>query len=127
MIKKAAAEYTPDELESVVCGAEEQETTITRYRGDEAWNVWVSDNTMLTKMKRLMAASPENCKLVRVAWNKDGTPAGYEFSVSKKCVKFSAPRKITDEQRAALAERFAKSRGAASNEETNEEEDTDEE
>ena len=74
MIKKPAAEYTPDELESVVCGVEEQETSVTRYRGDDTWDVWTSDNTVLTKMKKLMAASPEECKLLQVAWNKDGTP-----------------------------------------------------
>lgn len=127
MVKKRPEEYSPDELESVVCGVEEQETSITRYRGDDTWDVWTSDNTVLTKMKKLMAASPEECKLLQVAWNKDGTPAGYEFSLPKKCVKFSAPRKMSEEQRAALAERFAKAKETAADDTSDDEEDTDEE
>ena len=127
MIKKPAAEYTPDELESVVCGVEEQETSITRYRGDNAWDIWTSDNTVLTKMKKLMAASPEECKLVQVAWNKDGTAAGYAVSLAKECVKFSVPREMSEEQRAALAERFAKAKETAADDASDDEEDIDEE
>ena len=127
MEKKAAHLYKPEELEAVHVTMEEAETTININRAENTAIVWTSDNTVLTKMKKLMAASPEECKLVQVAWNKDGTPAGYEFSLPKKCVKFSAPRKMSEEQRAALAERFAKARETAANDASDDEEDADEE
>lgn len=111
MVKKAITEYLPDELDPVDASTDEQEVTITAYRGDERMSLWVSDNTMLTKVKRCMRANPEEWKLERVEWHKEGTVAGYEFSFPKKYLSFrtkTTTYELTDEQRAERAARFKK-------------------
>lgn len=111
MVKKAITEYLPDELDPVDCSTEEQEVTITAYRSDDRMSLWVSDNTMLTKVKRCMRANPEEWKLERVEWHKEGTVAGYEFSFPKKYLSFrtkTTTYELTDEQRAERAARFKK-------------------
>lgn len=107
MVKKRPEEYSPDELEPVVCDMDEQETSIVRGRQDDKWSLWVCDNTMLTKVKKVMKKSPKDYKLVSVQWDKDGNPTGYEFEVSKNCISLrtSAPE-MTEEQKAAAAERM---------------------
>lgn len=111
MVKKAITEYLPDELDPVDASTDEQEVTIAAYRSDERMSLWVTDNTMLTKVKRCMRANPEEWKLERVEWHKEGTVAGYEFSFPKKYLSFrtkTTTYELTDEQRAERAARFKK-------------------
>lgn len=111
MVKKAITEYLPDELDPVDASTDEQEVTITAYRGDERMSLWVTDNTILTKVKRCMRANPEEWKLERVVWHKGGTVAGYEFSFPKKFLSLKTKTttyELTDEQRAERAARFKK-------------------
>lgn len=111
MERKDVSLYTADELEAVDASIDEQEVTITAYRSDERMNLWVSDNTMLTKVKRCMRANPEEWRLEQIAWNKEGTVAGYEFSFPKKYLSFrtkTTTYELTDEQRAERAARFKK-------------------
>lgn len=111
MERKELKDYTADELEAVDASGDEQEVTITAYRSDERMNLWVSDNTMLTKVKRCMRANPEEWRLEQIAWNKEGTVAGYEFSFPKKYLSFrtkTTTYELTDEQKAERAARFKK-------------------
>lgn len=85
---------------------EEQETVVTWYRGDDEVTVWTSDNTVLTKMKKLMPGGASTLR--EIAYNKSGEPIGYRFSLPLECVKFGKKRIVSDEQRAAMAERAKK-------------------
>lgn len=105
MQKKPIEEYTADDLEVMEVAGEEQETTISWYRRDAIAVVWTSDNTMLTKMKKLMAKSPD-CKLKNITWSKDGEPTGYSFEVPVRFVKVLKPKEVSEEQRMALSERL---------------------
>lgn len=108
--KKEISTLKPDDLKSISCSMDEQETTFTAYRSDTSWNLWVSDNVMLTKIKKLWGKAPEDCKLVRIERNRDGGIAGYEFEISKKCVGLRAPKVLSEEQRAALRDRLTQHR-----------------
>lgn len=111
MERKSVELYTADELESVDASSDEQEVTIAAYRSDERMSLWVTDNTMLTKVKKCMRVNPEEWKLERVEWHKEGTVAGYEFSFPKKYLSFrtkTTTYELTDEQRAERAARFKK-------------------
>ena len=112
MIKKPIEEYTADELVSTKATAVEQEFTLTGYRTDDYFDVSVSDNIMLTKMKKLMKASPDRCKLTNISFDTEGNPTCYFFRISKKCIGFRTKeikrdRALSEEQRKALAERLA--------------------
>ena len=104
MEKKAAHLYKPEELEAVHVTMEEAETTINISRGENTAIIWTSDNTVLTKLKKVMRAAPKDCVLKEVSWYK-GEPASYTFEVKKKMVRIGAPRALTDEQREAMSER----------------------
>lgn len=105
MQRKPISEYTADDLGIMDVAGEEQETTISWYRRDSVASVYTSDNTMLTKMKKLMAKSPD-CKLKNITWSKDGEPTGYFFEVPVRFVKVLKPKEVSEEQRAALSERL---------------------
>ena len=105
MQRKPISEYTADDLEVMEVAGEEQETTISWYRRDAVASVYTSDNTMLTKMKKLMAKSSD-CKLKNITWSKDGEPTGYFFEVPVRFVKVLKPKEVSEEQRAALSERL---------------------
>ena len=110
MQRKPISEYTSDDLGIMDVAGDEQETTISWYRRDAVASVYTSDNTMLTKMKKLMAKSPD-CKLKNITWGKDGEPTGYFFEVPVRFVKVLKPKEVSEEQRAALSERLKAMRG----------------
>lgn len=105
MQRKPISEYTADDLCIMDVAGDEQETTISWYRRDAVASIYTSDNTMLTKMKKLMAKSPD-CKLKNITWGKDGEPTGYFFEVPVRFVKVLKPKEVSEEQRAALSERL---------------------
>lgn len=115
MQRKPISEYTADDLGIMDVAGDEQETTISWYRRDSVASVYTSDNTMLTKMKKLMAKSPD-CKLKDITWSKDGEPTGYFFEVPVRFVKVLKPKEVSEEQRVALSERLKAMREAAQNE-----------
>lgn len=103
------------ELKSVKCNVEEQETTIQISRADGIIRLYTSDNTRISKMQKLINAKGTEWKLDKAAYNKDGEPTGYFFSCSnKKMLSLRAKpaeyAPMSEEQKTALAERFAKTR-----------------
>lgn len=112
MQRKPISEYTADDLGIMDVAGDEQETTISWYRKDSVVSVYTSDNTMLTKMKKLMGKSGD-CKLKNITWSKDGEPTGYFFEVPVRFVKVSKPKEVSEEQRAALSERLKAMRETA--------------
>ena len=103
----------PEEIIPVVgLPGDEQEFTITASRNDKKIAIYVSDNTFLTKVKKAFAANPTGWTGY-VVKNKEGNPTGYFFETSKKYLTLRSKdrtRKMTEEQRAAAAERLKRSR-----------------
>ncbi len=90
----------------------EQETTINISRDGRGARVWTSDTTMMTKLDKLCAASPENYQLKKTGYFEDGSIASKYYAIADKgLVSFRLARKkieLTEEKRAALAERAMK-------------------
>lgn len=116
MERKDISLYTPEELDFVDCLADEQEFTVGGYRSDKRIAVWVSDNTMLTKMKKMMAKDPNSYKLEEIAWTKNGTVAGYKFSMPRKLLRFGTESTFSEEEKARRRERLAQARALKSDE-----------
>lgn len=103
------------ELKPVKCNTEEQETTITIGRADGIIHLYTSDNTRISKMQKLLNAKGTEWRLDKVVHNKDGEPAGYFFSCNNKRMlnlraKSVEHAPMSEEQKAALVERFIKTR-----------------
>lgn len=109
MERKDVSLYTADELEAVDVDMGEQEFSVSCYRTDDRVSLWVSDNTMLTKIKKCMKANPKEWKLEQIAWTKEGTVGSYEFSFPKKYLVLKAKSKeYSEEQLEKLKERGRK-------------------
>lgn len=103
----AVAKYTVDDV-VVIKGvsSEEQETTVQMSKVEDVAYVWTNENTMVTKIKKLMGRAPDQWKLVKISTNAAGEPVGYFFECPKKLVSFRAPVSFSDETRKARSERF---------------------
>lgn len=105
-------------LKSVVTyDIEEQETVVNFARRDSLASVYTSDNTVLTKIQKLLNTPGTLWEHTNTYFNKDGEPTGYEFTAPKALVmrwsaKKKATKELTDEERKALGERL---RGSKSN------------
>ena len=111
--------YTVDDLVTLMgTPTEEQETSITFERNSDKMTIWTSDNTMVTKLKKLITKNPQAYKLVSIS-TYEGQPVAYEIEAPKNFLTLkTGERTLTDEQRAALAERIitrnkARSKAAA--------------
>lgn len=102
----AVAKYTVDDV-VVIKGVslEEQETTVQMSRTEDVAYVWTSENTMVTKIKKLMGRAPDQWKLVKISTNAAGEPVGYFFECPRKAIKLGVENSISDEARAAMSER----------------------
>ncbi len=102
----AVAKYTVDDV-AVIKGVslEEQETTVQMSRTEDVAYVWTNENTMVTKIKKLMGRAPDQWKLVRISTNAAGEPVGYFFECPRKAIKLGVENSISDEARAAMSER----------------------
>ena len=102
----AVAKYTIDDV-VVLKGvsSEEQETTVQISRTENVARVWTSDNTMVTKIKKLMDRAPDQWRLVKISTNAAGEPVGYFFECPRKAIKLGVENSISDEARAAMSER----------------------
>lgn len=79
----------------------ERETIITYNEQEKTAVVYTCNPVLKRKLDGLTAARPDECKLLRRF--PDGV--GVEYEVPKKWVKVSPPRFVSEETRAALAER----------------------
>ena len=79
---------------------EELETIITFNEAEKTASVYSCSSRYIERMNKLAEAEPDNVKLTR----KDS--GGVEFTVPKSWVKIRPPRKISNEQRQAAAERL---------------------
>lgn len=102
----AVAKYTVDDV-VVIKGVslEEQETTVQMSKVENVAYVWTNENTMVTKIKKLMGRAPDQWKLVKISTNAAGEPVGYFFECPRKAIKFGVENSISDEARVAMSER----------------------
>jgi len=92
---------------------DEKETTINIFNPNDL-NVYLftRDNKMITKMKRLMRANPDQYKCKQTS-DSTGNVISYEFTFPKKLLRFGSKtrtRQMTEEQKKAVGERFKKAR-----------------
>ena len=94
----------------------EQETVINFYRTDDRMSIYTSDQTMITKLMKLLKKSEQNEEagyiLVREE-KMNGRVVAIEVTAPKKFLSFKTMTRkmdLTDEERRALAERLRKAR-----------------
>ena len=93
---------------------DDQETVIVFSRGGETASVETTDSTVFTKLKKCAATSPDEWVLTNVTQEQGETDPMRLSSVCFECPKklisirskTVAPREMTDEERAAAAERM---------------------
>lgn len=79
----------PDTYPVITCPVSEQETIIQQSRSSpDTWTIYTSDNTFLTKMKRMVRTAPDNYQLSKIQWlsHSEGTVSGYFFTVKKDLI-----------------------------------------
>lgn len=84
------------------------ETVFEHLDGKDTWTVSTDERTWKNRLAKLAEQNPAEVECVAV--NRDGSVM---YHVPSRWVKLSPPRKVnmTDEQRAALAERLKSARG----------------
>lgn len=99
-------------LKSVKCNANEQETTIQYSRDSKELHLYTSDNTVVTKMNKLLNAPGTKWRLERTTY-LDGEPTGYFFVCEdKKAISLKAKpvtrekKELTEEERAVVRTRL---------------------
>lgn len=117
---------TVDQIETVVCPIDEQEFTVCAYRKDSNFEIFCSDQVMLTRLKKSLATSPDEVKCWEGSRDDDGNMTGYFFSMPKKFLNLkkainTRAKNMTLEEKEARANRmraaWAKRRGNANVEE----------
>ena len=86
---------------------EEQETVINWLRIDDVIQIYTSDNTMLTKLKKLMASGPDQYTLTDVGYY-EGNPCSVTVTTQLRCLSLRAGNKrdLSEEERQALSDRM---------------------
>lgn len=86
---------------------EEQETVINWLRVDDVIQIYTSDNTMLTKLKKLMASGPDQYTLTEVGYY-EGNPCSITVTAQLRCLSLRAGNKrdLSEEERQALSDRM---------------------
>ena len=120
---------TADEIINIhsAC-AEEREISLVKTAVDDCWSVYVSDNSMLTKIKRAMKQPGGERIKCWEAGRSEGYPTGYFFEMPAECISIRARKKtrknpLTDEQRKAIGARFKAGRLAKQSIDEDDEED----
>ena len=75
-------EYKIEDIKVISRDAAEQETTISFGRTDTTARMWVADNTMLTKVRNLIAKAPDSYKITNIDYCGDEV-TGFEVEFPK--------------------------------------------
>lgn len=67
---------------------EEQETVIVIERTEDYVDIWTCDNTMITKLSRVMKTYPDTWKCFEGSRDSKGNVSGYCFRCPKKAISF---------------------------------------
>lgn len=91
---------TFDEIVSVDCDIEEQETSVAFYRDENIIKWYTSDNTMITKFKWSIKEAPDTYKIYVADYSENGKPSGYFIEMPRDLLSFRKKhREISDEAR----------------------------
>lgn len=116
MVNKEIKYLTVDEIVGIRFRCdEEKEISIVKTALDDTWSVYISDNAMLTKMKRAMKQPGGDRIKCWEAGRCDGYVTGYFFELPAECINIRAKKKsfkrnLTEEDRKAIGQRFKKGR-----------------
>lgn len=88
---------------------EEKETIISISGNDNVLKIYTSDNSMLTRLKKILKLNPDTVKYWE-AGRCEGKVTGYFFTMPKKhfSLRSTAGREVSEEQREAASKRFKK-------------------
>ena len=88
------------ELKAISVPVSEQETTISYSRNGDECEIYTSDNTVVTKLKKVWEANPSGYKC-KVVYDTNKEIVGYFFYTSKKNISFRSglKREVSEEQR----------------------------
>ena len=103
---------------------DEQETVIIFSRNNDTASVETTDSTVLTKLKRYATTNPDEWVLTNVTTGQDESDPMKITSICFKCPKklislrskSTAPRELTEEERAGIAERMRNVRASREDE-----------
>ena len=103
---------------------DEQETVIAFSRNDDTASVETTDSTVLTKLKRYATTNPDEWVLTNVTTGQDESDPMKITSICFKCPKklislrskSTAPRELTEDERAEIAERMRNVRASREDE-----------
>ena len=111
---KTLKEYDLEELTISGNTSEESEVCVTALKSEDIANIYTSDNSYLTKFKKLIETNPDAWKITQVVERSDGTISGVMLQVPKRCLSFragkEAERSLSEDQKAELRERLAAAR-----------------
>ena len=93
---------------------DEQETIIVFSRNNDTASVETTDSTVLTKLKRYATTNPDEWVLTNVTTGQDESDPKKITSICVECPKklvslrskSTAPRELTEDERAEIAERM---------------------
>ena len=106
-------EYELDDLVIKGTSLEEQELVVTAMRSEDFFEAYTSDNTYLTKLKKMVAANPKDWEIEDV-YESYGEITGVRFKAPKRALSFRVGNvvELSEETRAArsqmMKDRFAK-------------------
>lgn len=103
---------------------DEQETIIVFSRNNDTASVETTDSTVLTKLKKYATTNPDEWVLTNVTTGQDESDPMKITSICFKCPKklislrskSTAPRELTEEERAEIAERMRNVRASREDE-----------
>ena len=100
-----------DEIKTVKCTLEEQETTVTMMRNENMVNIFTSDNTVITKLRKNVEMQPDAWNCYESGRDNEGNVVGYFFTCPKRAISFRSGikkkgRVFTDEEREQIRQRF---------------------
>lgn len=110
-------EYELDDLVIKGTSLEEQELVVTAMRSEDFFEAYTSDNTYLTKLKKMVAANPKDWEIKDI-YESYGEITGVRFKAPKNLLSFRVSSKantLSEEQKAANAERLKAARLAKQN------------
>lgn len=114
-------EIKADKISAVKVSKEFQEVGIEYLRDEDIATMSVTDNMMVTKIKRLCKDAPDAYKCYVGSYNPDtGEPDSYIVKFPKNLLSFRKPsnrpkRQFTEEQRKAAGKRLRKMHEARRN------------
>lgn len=103
---------TWEKIETITTSAF-RETTINFLQNEDFMEIFTSDNSTMTKIKKIMQVNPEEWECYEGSRNANGTITGYFIKAPKKYVSLRKPNKyrtISETERLARAENMKKCR-----------------